>query len=75
MICGANLEAKPFTLQFLYSFYQKPRLNLLLAVPAFQVADERGQWDPGVHCRYLRGTNWKHNLIVWGQLLRGAELL
>lgn len=49
MICGANLETKPFTLHFLYSFYQKLRLNLLLAVPAFQMADERravGPWDP-----------------------------
>lgn len=36
MICRASLEAKPFILHFLYSFYQEFRLNLLLAVPAFQ---------------------------------------
>lgn len=49
MICGASLEAKPFILHFLYSFHQQLRLNLLLAVPAFQVADERrgvGPWSP-----------------------------
>lgn len=45
MICGASLEAKSFILHFLYSFYQKLRL----AVPAFQVPDERravGPWGP-----------------------------
>lgn len=49
MICRANSEAKPFTLHFLYAFYQKLRLNLLLAVPGTKgnACFPSGWWEEG----------------------------